>query len=349
MLAKKQTVYRITERQGVDYIKPFEEDIPSIDKHEVLVKIHAVSLNYRDLCIVNNKYPAPSKDGVVPCSDGAGEIIEIGEQVIGFKKGDRVISNFDPGHLYGSNKISRNTAVGALYDGMLTQYKALPYFSLIKIANHLSYEQAASLVCAGTTSWNALHGNKPLLPGQTVLLQGTGGVSVTGLMLARAGGCTTIITSSSDEKLKIMKEKYGADYTINYNTTPDWDEEVLRITNGEGVDVILENIGPASISKSLNAIQIGGIVACIGFLGADPDKKIENPGVTLLTIKKGCIVRGIQVGSREQTEQLMTFVDQRKLEPPVSKVFGFDETSVKQAYRYLEGQTHTGKICIKVD
>ncbi|CAF4577466.1 unnamed protein product [Rotaria sp. Silwood2] len=283
----------------IDYIKDFQEDIPTINQHEVLIKIHAVSLNYRDLLIINNKYPFSLKDNIVPCSDGAGEIVEVGDQVIGFKKGDRVISNFDPTHLYGPSQSC-----------------------LIKIPDHLSYEQAASLVCTGTTTWNALHGNNRLLPGQTVLLQGTGGVSLTGLMLAKAGGCTTIITSSDDEKLKQVKDKYGADYTINYKKQPNWDEEVLKITNGEGVDIILEN-GAAL--------------------------KPENPDVALLALGKSCIVRGIIIGSREQTEQLMNLVDQKKLEPPVHKVFNFDPTSVKEAYRYLESQTHMGKICIKVD
>ena len=277
---------------------------------------------------------------------GAGEIVDIGDQVIGFKRGDRVISNFDPTHLYGPSR-SWSHSLGGPVDGMLTQYKALPYFGLVKIPDHLSYEQAASLVCTGTTTWNALHGNKPLLPGQTVLLQGTGGVSLTGLMLAKAGGCRTIITSSSDEKLREVKERYGADHVINYKARPDWDEEVLRLTHGQGVDVILENGGAATIGKSLNAIKMGGIIACIGFLGAE--QKLDSPDVALLALQKGCIVRGVIVGSREQTEQLMCLVDQKKLEPPVNKVFGFDPASVKKAYQYLKSQTHIGKICIKVD
>jgi NADPH:quinone reductase-like Zn-dependent oxidoreductase len=240
-----------------------------------------------------------------------------------------------------------NNALGGSTDGMLTQYRALPYFGLIKIPDHLSYEEAASLVCAGTTAWNALHGNKPLLPGQSVLLQGTGGVSLCGLLLARAAGCTTIITSSSDDKLKELKEKYGVDYTINYRTKPNWDEEVLKITNGRGVDFILENGGAATIGKSLNAIKVGGLIALIGFLSAKENP--ENPNVALLALLKGCILRGILVGSREQTEQLMNLVDQRKLKPPVTKIFDFNLKSIKEAYQHIESQTHIGKICIRID
>ena len=276
---------------------------------------------------------------------GAGEIVEVGDQVVGFKKGDRVISNFDPTHLYGTSNLSN--ALGGGNDGMLAQYRALPYFGLIKIPDHLSYEEAASLVCAGTTAWNALHGNKPLLPGQSVLFQGTGGVSLCGLLLARAAGCTTIITSSSDEKLKELKEKYGVDYTINYKTNPNWDEEVLKITNGQGVDLIFENGGAATIGKSLNSIKIGGLIALIGVLGGRENP--ECPNVALLALVKGCVVRGILVGSREQTEQLMNLVDQRKLKPPVTKVFDFNLKSIKEAYRYLESQQHIGKICIRID
>jgi NADPH:quinone reductase-like Zn-dependent oxidoreductase len=277
---------------------------------------------------------------------GAGEIIEVGDRVIGFKKGDRVISNFDPTHLYGPSE-NMNNALGGPADGMLAQYRALPYFGLIKIPDHLSYEEAASLVCAGTTAWNALHGNKPLLPGQSVLFQGTGGVSLCGLLLARAAGCTTIITSSSDDKLKKLKEKYGVDYTINYKTNPNWDEEVLKITNGRGVDLIFENGGAATIGKSLNSIRVGGLIALIGFLSAKDNP--ECPNVAFLALLKGCIVRGILVGSREQTEQLMNLIDQRKLKPPVTKVFDFNLKSIREAYQYIESQAHIGKICIRID
>lgn len=179
------------------------------------------------------------------------------------------------------------------------------------------------------------------------LLQSTGGVSLCGLLLARAAGCTTIITSSSDEKLKEIKEKYGVDYTINYKTNPNWDEEALKITNGRGVDVILENGGAGTIAKSLNAIKVGGLIALIGFLSAGESP--ENPNVALLALKKGCIVRGILVGPREQTEQLMNLIDQRKLKPPVTKVFNYDLESVKKAYQYIQSQTHIGKICIQID
>jgi NADPH:quinone reductase-like Zn-dependent oxidoreductase len=266
--------------------------------------------------------------------------------VVGFKIGDRVISNFDPTYLYGQSQ-GLNKSLGGSIDGMLCQYRALPYFSLIKIADHLTYEEAASLVCAGVTAWNALHGNNRLLPGQSVLLQGTGGVSLCGLVLARAAGCTTIITSSSDEKLKEVKEKYGVDYTINYKTKPNWDEEVLKVTNGKGVDIILENGGVGTIEKSINSIKLGGIIACIGFLSAE--ENATSPNVTLLTLMKACVIRGIHVGSREQTEQLMNLIDQKKLNLPVTKVFNSDLESIKQAYQYLQSQSHIGKICIKIE
>ncbi|CAF4653556.1 unnamed protein product [Rotaria sp. Silwood2] len=192
-----ETAYRISEREDIDYLKDFQEDIPSINQHEVLIKIYAISLNY--------------------CDD---EIIKVGDKVIRFKKGDRVISNIDPTHLYGPSR-SWSYSLDGPVDGMLTQYKALLYTDLIKIPNHLSYEQTASLLRTGTKTWNALLGNNQLLSGQTVLFQGTGSVSLTGLMLVKAAGCTRIIISDDDEKLKQFKDKYGVDYKINKKKEPN--------------------------------------------------------------------------------------------------------------------------------
>lgn len=237
--------------------------------------------------------------------------------------------------------------LGGAIDGMLCQYRALPYFGLIKIPDHLSYEEAASLVCAGATAWNALYGSKPLVAGQTVLFQGTGGVSLCGLLFARAAGCTTIITSSSDEKLKEIKEKYGVDYTINYKTQPNWDEEAIKITNGRGVDIICDNGGAESIEKSLNAINLDGTIVLIGILDANQTLEISN--FAFRVMMKSCILRGVLAGSRQQTEQLMNLIGEKKLKPPVTKIFNFDLKSIKSAYQFIQSQTHIGKICIKID
>lgn len=343
-----QKVFRLpnaSERTSHKAIKEFSEPIPQINSYEVLINIKAVSLNYRDLVIANGKYPAPVKDKVVPCSDGAGVVEEVGESVKNFKKGDRVIGNFDPTHLYGP-QLDGNDALGALRDGNLRDYIALPAISVIKIPeeNTLTFPELASLVCTGTTVWNALYGNQPLLPGQTILFQGTGGVSITGLTLAKAAGAFTIITSSSDEKLKYVKDKFGADYTINYKETPNWAEVAKEITKGEGVDYIIENGGSGTIKQSLECIKKGGIISVVGFLSSA--KQDDMPDVAFLTLLKGCIVRGITVGSKQLAEQMVKFVCEKGLHPPVEKVFEFNHEGILAAYDMLESGGHIGKICI---
>ena len=226
----QQKVFRLPSKgAGYDAIKETSEPIPKIAPHEVLVKIHATTLNFRDLVIADGRYPFPAKDNVIPLSDGAGTIAEVGADVTGLQKDDWVISNFDVTNLYGPQKDWEH-GLGGPIDGMLREYAAIPASAIVKIpkTTKLRWSQLAGLVCTGTTAWNSLYGNVPLKPGQTVLFQGTGGVSMTGLMLAKAAGAITIITSSSDDKLKMAKDKYGVDYTINYKETPDWDQEAFE-------------------------------------------------------------------------------------------------------------------------
>lgn len=239
-----------------------------------------------------------------------------------------------------------NNAFGGPVDGMLRQYVAVPSDAIISIpkSTTLSWPQLAGLVCTGTTAWNALYGNMPLKPGHTVLFQGTGGVSMTGLILAKAAGATTIITSSSDDKLKIAQEKYGVDYVINYKKTPEWADEANKITGGQGVDFIFENGGSGTIAQSIKCCARGGQIAVIGFLSAAK----EMPDVASLVLDKGCVVRGINVGAKQLTEDLVRFVCSKRLQMPVEKVFGFTHEDVIAAYKYMESGSHIGKICIQV-
>ncbi|TIC69036.1 hypothetical protein E3Q02_01064 [Wallemia mellicola] len=336
-----QKVFRLpnqSERTSHKAIKESLEPIPQTSSYEVLINIKAVSLNYRDIVIANGKYPFPVKDKVVPCSDGAGVVEKVGDSVKNFKKGDRVIGSFDPTNLYGP-QLDWNGGLGGPVDGNLRDYITLPATSIIKIPeeNNLSFPQLASLVCTGTTVWNAFYGNQPLIPG-------TGGVSITGLILAKAAGASTIITSSSDDKLKYVKDKFGVDYTINYKSTPNWTEVAKEITKGEGVDHIIENGGSGTIKQSLDCLKMGGIISVIGFLSLA--KQDDMPDVALLALSKGCIVRGITVGSKQLTEQLVNFVSKKDLHPPVEKVFEFSHQGIIAAYDYLESGNHTGKICI---
>jgi len=229
---------------------------------------------------------------------------------------------------------------------MLRQYVVIPASAIVKIpqTTQLSWTQLAGLVCTGTTAWNSLYGNLALKPGQTVLLQGTGGVSMTTLILAKAAGAITIITSSSDEKLRMAKEKYGADHLINYKKTPHWAEEANKVTNGRGVDFIIENGGSGTIAQSIECIARGGVISVIGFLSPAQ----EMPDVASLVLGKGCVVRGINVGAKQLTEELVAFVCGKGIQMPVEKEFPFSREGVVEAYRYLESGSHVGKIGIRV-
>ena len=343
----QQKVFRLPSKgAGYEALEEQTESISKVSPHEVLLKIHATTLNYRDLAIANGAYPFPIQDHVVPLSDGAGTIVEVGSQVKGLQKDDWAIANFDISNLYGPQQDWEH-GLGGPIDGMLRQYAVIPASAIVKIpkTTTLSWGQLAGLVCTGTTAWNSLYGNIPLKPGQTVLFQGTGGVSMTGLMLAKAAGAITIITSSSDDKLKLAKDKYGVDYTINYKKTPDWDQEALKITGGRGVDYIIENGGSGTIAQSLACIARGGVVALVGFLKAAD----EMPDVASLVLGSGAIVRGINVGAKQMTEDMVAFVCGKNLDMPVEKTFGFSRDEVIKAYKELEAAGHVGKICIKID
>ncbi|KAH6663713.1 putative zinc-type alcohol dehydrogenase-like protein [Halenospora varia] len=320
-----QTVYRLQDQKSHHSIKRFQEPIPSIDKHEVLIKIHGISLNYRDVAVANGTYPFPVKDQVVPCSDDAGEIVKIGSSIDDLKVGARVVGNFNLNNLYGP-LTNWNHGLGAPIDGVLREYIALPRSDVVEIPldAKLSYTQMAALVCTGTR-----------------------GVSISGLQLAHAAGATTIVTSSSDEKLKLVQEKYHADHVINYKATPNWSAEVLKPTNGKGVDYILENGGSGTIKQSIDAVAMGGSISIIGFLSQA--KQDDMPDVAMLALGKGCIIRGINVGSKQLLEELVRFVAAKEIRPPVEKVFGFGREEVVAAYEYLKKGSHIGKVCISVE
>ncbi|OJT02684.1 Zinc-type alcohol dehydrogenase-like protein [Trametes pubescens] len=316
--------------------------IPTLKATEVLVNVHAVSLQYRDLVVAKGTYPLGQKANLVPGSDLAGEIVALGADVAHWAVGDRVASSFATDHIFGeASAETQQTALGAPVDGVLTEYKVLPAHALVRIPEHLSYEEAATLPCAAVTAYNALLGPNPLKGGDVVLIQGTGGVSIFGLQLAVASGATVIVTSSSDEKLKIAKS-LGATHTINYRTTPNWDEEALKITNGRGVDHILEVGGPGTIMKSANAIRYGGTISIIGFIAGQADVS----ALPLKILGKAAVVHGILVGSRTQFEDMNRLITAVQLKPVVDKVFTFEE--LRKAYEYQESQQHVGKVVVKV-
>ncbi|KAG7390526.1 hypothetical protein PHYBOEH_007024 [Phytophthora boehmeriae] len=340
-------MFRHTERSTHHNLRVVSEPRPAVAAGEVLVQVRGVALNYRDIAVGNSTYPFPVKDGVVPCSDGAGVVVEVGSAVDDFQLGDHVVSNFDVTNLYGP-QLDWMHSLGGMLDGVLRQYVALPAHVLTKIPkdSKLNFVQMASLVCTGVTAWNALYGNVPLKPGQTVLFLGTGGVSITGLQLAKAAGAVTIITSSSDEKLKFVQETFGVDHVVNYSKTPDWAAEVNRLTNNHGADFILENGGSGTIKQSIEACARGGIIGVMGFLSQA--KQEDMPDVASLALAKGCVVRGIVVGSQQLLRDLVTFVCNKGLQPYVHKTFGFERESVLEALDYLKSGRHIGKVGIEI-
>lgn len=309
-------------------------------EHEVLVRVHAASLNRRDIYVKMGRYPGPMKPNLVPLSDGAGEVIATGPKTSRFKKGDRVASIFFQLWLEGRPKPEIfGSALGGSVDGMLSQYVTLNENGLVAIPKHLSYEEAATLPCAGVTAWNALVTRGHTQPGDYVLLQGTGGVSILGLQLAEALGAKPVITSSHDEKLARAKQ-LGAVITINYKTTPDWDQAVLEATGG-GVQQALEVGGKQTLGKTLNALAPGGHVALIGGLSEFGG---DIPSYALMG--KNATASGIYVGSRANFEALNTFLEKHRFKPLIDKVFAYEDAPA--AYEYMDSDKLFGKVVIRL-
>ncbi|RDH35039.1 hypothetical protein BDQ94DRAFT_177165 [Aspergillus welwitschiae] len=335
--------------------------IPTPGDHEVLVEIHAVSLNYRDVEVTKGEYthhkatssthPLEQK---VPCSDMCGTVTHIGPNVTRFQPGDRVLSTFLPDHITGQvTDKELATGLGHPQPGVLATHRVFPEHGLVKAPKHLGDVEASTLPIASVTAWMSLEERIKLRSGRgageggevVVLLQGTGGVAVAGLQIAKALGAIVIITSSSDEKLEKAKA-LGADYTINYRTTPDWDQEVLRITNGKGVDVILETGGARTLRKSFECIAFGGLINCIGYLSGKVDDPEDRINVNLLALRRTVTLQGIINGPRDRFEEMVGFYEEKGIKPVVSKVFGFEEAD--QAFRFLESGGHFGKVVIEV-
>lgn len=332
-------VYEVREF-GIENLALVDRDEPTAAASEVVVKFHAASLNYRDLMFVKGVYNPKAKLPAVPFSDGAGEVVAVGSNVTRWKVGDRVCPIFTQGWIEGEPSMQKNrTTLGAgVLDGVLREYGAFDETGLVRIPEHLSFEEAATLPCAAVTAWNALVDSGRLKAGDTVLALGTGGVSIFALQFAKLHGARVIITSSSDEKLERAKE-LGADETINYKSAQDWDKEVLNRTNKIGVDHVIEVGGAGTLSKSLNSARVGGHVALIGVLASGGD---FNP----LTVLMKCVrLHGILVGSRQMFEDMNKAVVANRVKPVIDKTFAFEE--VREALKYMESGSHFGKIVVK--
>lgn len=308
---------------------------------QVRLKIHACSLNFRDTIITAGGYPRNEMNPVVPLSDAAAEVVAVGEGVQAWSPGDRVMPNFLRDHLAGSpTEAALASGFGGGLDGFLREQADVPASCLVRIPDDLSYEQASTLPCAALTAWNALT-SANATAGQTVLLLGTGGVSVFGLQLAKAMGLETILTSSSDDKLKLARG-LGVDHTVNYAHHPQWHEQVRELTGGRGVDHVLEVGGAGTLERSLLSVAVGGTVSLIGLL-TNPQ---QQPSI-LPALLNAVTIRGIYVGSVAQLEALTRAVSHHRLEPVIDRVFSFNDAPA--AYQHLRSQQHVGKVVIRVN
>ncbi|HYV04575.1 MAG TPA: NAD(P)-dependent alcohol dehydrogenase [Blastocatellia bacterium] len=330
----------IQNKFGLDSLTLVERPDPVATAYHAVVKLRAASLNYRDLLTVEGKYNPRLPLPLIPVSDGAGEVVEVGEGVTRVKVGDRVVANFSQKWLGGEPARAKlGASLGGPLDGMLAEYRSLNEEGLVHVPSHLSNEEAATLPCAAVTAWNSLIKLGGLVAGETVLVQGTGGVSIFALQFAKLAGAQVIITSSSDEKLERAK-KLGADHGINYKTTPDWDKRAKELTGGLGVDHVIEVGGAGTFGKSLRAIKIGGHIGLIGNLSGN---STEVNLVQLLM--QNVRVQGVLVGSRDTFEAMNRSIVLHAVHPVIDRVFPFEEA--RRAFEYMASGSHFGKICIK--
>lgn len=318
---------------SLDGLRRAERPSPKPGSGEVLVRMRAASLNYRDLAVATGNYfGGPAARDLIPLSDGAGEVEVVGEGVRRFSRGDRVVATFTQG--------SPPAALGSPLDGTLAECVVFPEAGLLPIPGHLSFEEAATLPCAGVTAWNALMEGKIVRPGDTVLTLGTGGVSILALQLAKLAGARVVITSSSDEKLERAK-RLGADATVNYRQHPSWAEQVLELTGGRGADHIVEIGGAGTLPQSLQAVAPRGEIVLIGVL--TPPSGNLNPHALM---PKSATLRGVFVGEKAMFEALSRAIDVNRMRPVVDEVFDFD--AAPDAYRKLQAAAHFGKLVIRI-
>jgi NADPH:quinone reductase-like Zn-dependent oxidoreductase len=338
-LRKNMKVYEVRQF-GIENLVQVERAEPQPAAHEVVVKFHAASLNYRDLMFVKGVYNPKARLPAVPLSDGSGEVVAVGANAKKWKVGDRVCPIFIQAWLEGSLSMEkRRTTLGAGdLDGVLREYGAFDENGLVRVPEHLSFEEAATLPCAAVTAWNALVVSGNLKAGDSVLTLGSGGVSVFALQFAKMHGARVIATSSSDKKLEKAKD-LGADETINYKNTPEWDKEVLRLTNRMGVDHVVEVGGGGTLAKSLNSVRVGGHVAVIGILAGPGDFDPRS------VLTKAVRMQGIFIGSRRMFEEMNSAIEGNRLKPVIDKTFAFQE--VREALKYMESGSHFGKIVVR--
>jgi len=334
--------YQIGEQKGLESLQRVSGPIAPPAAGEVLVAVGAAALNHRDLMIMRDRYGAPKPPTRIPLGDGAGDVVAVGPGVVGFEIGDRVTAphftswidgDFDPSVFA--------TDLGSSMDGWLTEVARMPAAALVKLPDGVSYAAAAAWGAAGITAWTVLETLGQIKAGDLVLALGTGGVSILALQLAKMNGASFAITSSSDDKLAVARE-LGADITVNYRSEPAWGDAV-RAAAGRGVDIVVETVGMATLSQSLESCAPNARVGLLGALGGRPDGPTELSGLML----KNIVLKGITSGSRRMLADLLRAVDSNAVEPKIDKTFSFDDAPA--AYDYLNKGGHVGKVVVTMD
>lgn len=327
---------------GLDHLQIAERPSPTPGPGEALVQVKAVSLNYRDLLMVQGQYNPKQKLPLIPCSDGAGVVTVVGVGVTRVKPGDRVMGIFSQSWISGAANRERSAGtLGGPLDGMLTEERVLAAEGLVHTPSYLTDAEAATLPCAAVTAWHALVERGALRPGETVLVQGTGGVSIFALQIAKLMGAKVIVTSSSDEKLERARI-LGAAATVNYRTNANWDKAAREFSGGQGVDHVVEVGGAGTFGKSLRAVCVGGHIAVIGILSGGSSSELSVVPVLMQNLR----LNGVFVGSRDMFEALARAFTLAEIHPVVDRVFPFADA--RAAFAHMASGSHFGKIVIEI-
>ena len=323
---------------GLDKLVIETRPDPKPKAGEVLVRVRASSLNYHDFVVVLGGIPTP--DGRIPMSDGACEVVAVGEGVTKWKVGDKVISLFFPGWQSGQIEAAGFASVpGDGADGFGAELVAAPETAFTRMPAGWTFEEAATLPCAALTAWRGMFVEARTKPGDWVLVQGTGGVSIFALQFAKAAGARVIATSSSDAKLEKLKA-LGADHVINYKTTPEWGKKAFELTGGRGVDEVVEIGGPGTMNQSLTAVRIGGHISLIGVLTG-----FSGEIATAVAMSKNVAIKGVTVGSRQDQEEMIAAIEANGIKPVIDSVFPLEK--IAEAFAHQVSQRHFGKICLE--
>jgi NADPH:quinone reductase-like Zn-dependent oxidoreductase len=314
---------------------------PQPEPHEIIVRVRAMSVNKRDLFILAGTYPLAAKPGIIPFSDGAGEVVAIGDRVTRFEIGDRVTGVYFPRWRSGPLEPDQFDQIGCTLDGMLTEFACLDEQWAVRVPDHLTWDEAATLTCAGVTAWNSICGPEPVIAGSTVLTLGTGGVSLFALQFAKMFGCRVIVTTAHDAKAEKLMA-LGADHVVNYSTTPDWSRAVRDLTGGRGADLIVETMGPDTIEQSMRSVSLHGqIMLLISRSAHRSSIEISSQAysTTMATIRR------VFVGNRASFEAMNRAIAAHQLRPVIDRIFPFEQAH--EALAYAKTGKQFGKIVIR--